>query len=87
MAHRLTALLMLSLLLPAPLLPQAAAARQHVAPTEAEALCLNRARRYARERVGPSSRERTDFEVRANYVRCIHGYTGQSPRVIPPLRD
>ena len=64
-------------------LPTTAYAFERLTMAEAEKRCFLRTARFATEGAGPSGRERSAFEIRSNYQRCIYGYTGQNPASVP----
>jgi len=66
--------------------PTAADAFQRISMKEAKERCFIRTKRFASEGVGPSGRERSEFEVRSMYKRCIYGYTGKNVRDVPKFR-
>ena len=67
-------------------LPSTADAFQRISMEEAKERCFRRTKRFASEGVGPSGRERSEFEVRSMYKRCIYGYTGKNARNVPKFR-
>ena len=68
------------------LTPSAADAYQRISMGAAKEKCFRRAKRFASEGVGPGGRERSEYEVRSMYKRCIYGYTGKNVRQVPTFR-
>ena len=67
-------------------LPTGADAAGRISMEQAKDRCFARVKRFASEGVGPNSRERSQYEIRAAYKRCIYGYTGQEAKTIPNFR-
>ncbi|MEO0390143.1 MAG: hypothetical protein AAF218_04290 [Pseudomonadota bacterium] len=63
--------------------PTPADAFQRISMAEAEQRCFNRVRRFANESVGRSGRDRSAFEIRSAYKRCIFGFTGKNATSVP----